>query len=58
MLTVERQNIDKAQKEIEKLDAEEAQAPNGTNGDDKAVADVAADLRDASIEEKKEAATA
>ncbi|KAJ9137333.1 Nuclear segregation protein (Bfr1) [Pleurostoma richardsiae] len=64
-------NIEKAKKEIEKLESQEAEeeaaakgsgaaTPNGVNGksDDKAVADVTADLKDASIEDKKEEATA
>ena len=62
-----RQNVEKAKKEIEKLEAEEAAeasgaaSPNGVNGkkgEDKAVADVASDLKDASLEDKKEAVAA
>ncbi|KAI0840870.1 hypothetical protein F5Y06DRAFT_261944 [Hypoxylon sp. FL0890] len=53
-------NIDKAKKEIEKIEAEEAAeasgtaTPNGTNGDksDDKVAAVTSDLKDASLEEK------
>lgn len=57
-----KQNIEKAKKEIEKLEAEEAAesgtaTPNGVNGkkgEDKAVADVTSDMKDASLEDKKE----
>ncbi|KAI3341917.1 hypothetical protein F4824DRAFT_267921 [Ustulina deusta] len=55
-------NIEKAKKEIEKLEAEEAAetsgtaTPNGVNGDktDSKVEAVTSDLKDASLEEKKE----
>ncbi|CAJ2513562.1 Uu.00g016810.m01.CDS01 [Anthostomella pinea] len=56
-------NVEKAKKEIEALEAEEAgdapgtATPNGVDGDKKAddkVADVTSDLKDASLEEKKE----
>ncbi|KAI1503962.1 hypothetical protein F5X99DRAFT_373988 [Biscogniauxia marginata] len=54
-------NIEKAKKEIEKIEAEEAAEANGTsngvNGDKKTeekVAEVTSDLKDASLEEKKE----
>ncbi|EON96556.1 putative nuclear segregation protein [Phaeoacremonium minimum UCRPA7] len=55
-------NVEKAKKEIEKLEADEAAesgtaTPNGVNGkkgEDKAVADVTADLKDSSLEDKKE----
>lgn len=62
------QNIEKAQKEIEKLEAEEAKEKEGgkksgsatPNGDaaengDKAVDAVAKDVADASLEDKKDA---
>lgn len=58
------QNIEKAKKEIEKIEAKEAAEANGesteangVNGkksDDKAVAEVTSELKDASIEDKKE----
>ncbi|KAI0022742.1 hypothetical protein F4780DRAFT_732824 [Xylariomycetidae sp. FL0641] len=56
-------NIEKAKKEIEKLEAEEAAensgtaTPNGVNGDKKAddkVAAVTSDMKEASLEEKKD----
>ncbi|TPX06968.1 uncharacterized protein E0L32_011113 [Thyridium curvatum] len=57
-------NIEKAKKEIEKIEAKEAAEANGeateangVNGkksDDKAVAEVTSELKDASIEDKKE----
>ncbi|KAK4217799.1 hypothetical protein QBC37DRAFT_276373 [Rhypophila decipiens] len=59
-----RKNIEKAKKEIERLEAEEAAeasgATNGTNGktEDKAVADLADGVKEATIEEKKETETA
>jgi hypothetical protein len=61
--TNKRQNIEKAKKEIERLEAEEAgetsgtAAPNGANGkktDDKAVAEVTEGFKDISVEDKKE----
>lgn len=51
------QNIDKAKKEIERLEAEEAaEKSNGVNGDkaDDKVAAVTEDVKEASLEEKKE----
>lgn len=57
-------NIDKAKKEIEKLENEEAAEANGESGvngkktdDDKAVAEVTSDLKDATIEDKEEVET-
>ncbi|KAI0428083.1 hypothetical protein F5Y09DRAFT_9939 [Xylaria sp. FL1042] len=55
-------NVEKAKKEIEKLEAEEAAeasgtaTPNGVNGDkaDSKVEAVTSDLKDASLEEKKD----
>ncbi|KAH8681141.1 putative nuclear segregation protein [Xylariales sp. PMI_506] len=46
-------NVDKAKKEIERLEAEEANEANGEKADDKVEA-VTSDLKDASLEEKKE----
>jgi hypothetical protein len=48
------QNIEKAQKEIERLEAEEdaAAGSNGVNG--KSVSDVTSGLKDASISDKKD----
>ncbi|CAK7227392.1 multicopy suppressor of BFA (Brefeldin A) [Sporothrix curviconia] len=48
-------NVEKAKKEIEKLEKEEESAANGDKkaDSDKAVAEVTADLKDSSIEEKK-----
>lgn len=47
------QNVDKAKKEIERLEAEEEAETKGTNGDKK-VEEATAELKDASLEEKKE----
>ncbi|KAI1845810.1 hypothetical protein JX265_000011 [Neoarthrinium moseri] len=50
-------NVDKAKKEIERLEAEEAAEANGVNGDKKTddkVEAVTSDLKDASLDEKKE----
>jgi hypothetical protein len=56
------QNIEKAKKDIEKLEAEEAAeasdttTPNGANGkkaDDKAVAEVTEAVKNVSVEEKE-----
>lgn len=46
------QNVDKAKKEIEKLEAEEAAGQSGTNGDKK-VDGVASDLKETSLEDKE-----
>ncbi|KAK6085730.1 nuclear segregation protein [Seiridium cupressi] len=46
-------NVDKAKKEIERLEAEEAAESDGVNGDKK-VEEVTSDLKDASLEEKQE----
>ncbi|CAK7212426.1 multicopy suppressor of BFA (Brefeldin A) [Sporothrix bragantina] len=47
-------NVEKAKKEIEKLEKEEEAAANGDKkADDKAVAEVTADLNDSSLDEKK-----
>ncbi|CAK7264200.1 multicopy suppressor of BFA (Brefeldin A) [Sporothrix epigloea] len=48
-------NVDKAKKEIEKLEKEEEAGANGDKKDDsdKAVAEVTEDLKDSSIDEKK-----
>ncbi|KAK6194212.1 tRNA (cytosine-5-)-methyltransferase ncl1 [Pestalotiopsis sp. IQ-011] len=46
-------NVDKAKKEIERLEAEEEAETKGTNGDKK-VEEATAELKDASLEEKKE----
>jgi hypothetical protein len=52
------QNIDKAKKELAKLEAEEAgetaAATNGVNGDKDKVADVTKDLKETKIEDKTE----
>lgn len=57
------QNIEKAKKEIERLEAEESGAasgtatPNGVNGkktEDKAVAEVTEGVKEVSVEDKKE----
>ena len=48
------QNVDKAKKQIEALEKDEtANGANGVNGDDK-VEQVASDLKDASIDDKKD----
>jgi hypothetical protein len=52
MLTTS-QNVDKAKKEIERLEAEEDAEAKGVNGDKK-VEEATADLKEASLEEKKE----
>ncbi|KAF3009332.1 hypothetical protein E8E14_003033 [Neopestalotiopsis sp. 37M] len=46
-------NVDKAKKEIERLEAEEDAEAKGVNGDKK-VEEATADLKEASLEEKKE----
>ncbi|KAH8196590.1 hypothetical protein TruAng_009248 [Truncatella angustata] len=46
-------NVEKAKKEIERLEAEEAAEANGTNGD-KNVDEAAAGVKDTSLEEKSE----
>ncbi|ERS96403.1 nuclear segregation protein (Bfr1) [Sporothrix schenckii 1099-18] len=49
-----KRNIEKASKEIEKLEKEEEAATSGDKkADDKAVAEVTADLKDSSLDEKK-----
>jgi hypothetical protein len=60
-----RQNIEKAKKEIERLEAEESEGaatPNGVNGkkggEDKAVAEVVDGVKAATIEDKKDEAAA
>ena len=58
------QNIEKAKKEIERLEAEEAAeasgtaTPNGKKAEDKAVAEVTEGVKDVSVEDKKEAVAA
>lgn len=54
-----KRNVDKAKKEIEALEKEEAEAEtNGAKGDDKAVAEATDAVKDASLEDKKEVAAA
>jgi hypothetical protein len=54
MLTV-KQNVEKAKKEIEKLEADEAAEANGVNGkEDKVVAETTSELKKSSLDDKKD----
>lgn len=51
----QKQNIEKAKKEIERLEAEEAAEANGVNGkaEDKTVAEVTEGVKETTLEEKE-----